>query len=323
MKKVYAILLSILMVFGLAACSDKKESNENTGSYKVGVGSVTSISANNYDAEEDKNGRVQYNTTYAALVVDGEGKIVYLAIDTAQNTAVVEAGGVVVPGSDMRTKKELKEEYNMVGASGIGKEWYEQIAALETYAIGKTVEEFISTANDDADLATSVTIDIMDYIEAVRKANENLVAVENGVTYGVGSVTSWKASSYNADDEKNGSAQINTTFAFVVLNAEGKMVYVAIDTAQFSSSIDAEGTVSIGSDTRTKKEQKEDYGMAGISGIGKEWYEQIAALEAYAIGKTVEEFVSTASDDADLTTSVTIDIAAYIEALEKAVNNVE
>ncbi len=59
----------------------------------------------------------------------------------------------------------------MKSASGIGKEWYEQIAALENWTKGKTVDEVMAMKTkegeaghpavpDEADLTSSVTISV-------------------------------------------------------------------------------------------------------------------------------------------------------------------
>ena len=156
---------------------------------------------------------------------------------------------------------------------------------------------------------------------------------EGAVSYGIGSVTEWSVGDYDAENEKNGSAQANTTFAMVALDADGKIVYVAIDTAQNSAAVDAEGVVTAGTSFPTKKEKGPDYGMVGASGIGKEWFEQIAALEEYAVGKTVAEFTSiptyekdenhtsVPAADGDLASSVTMDVADYLAAVQKAADS--
>lgn len=66
--------------------------------------------------------------------------------------------------------------------------------------------------------------------------------------------------------------------------------------------------------------------MKAASPIGKEWDEQAEALENYVIGKTLAEVKGIAIDngyptDEDLTSSVTMNIANILTAIEKAVNN--
>lgn len=74
------------------------------------------------------------------------------------------------------TKKELKDEYNMKPASGIGKEWYEQIAFLEDYIKTNGVDKI--TLGDDGkatneDVLTGCTMNIKPYVEAVKAAKDN------------------------------------------------------------------------------------------------------------------------------------------------------
>ncbi len=62
-----------------------------------------------------------------------------IATDSGEIKAVVEMDGDQVTSvsidetSDGQSKKEMKEGYRLKDASGIGKEWYEQIAFLENY----------------------------------------------------------------------------------------------------------------------------------------------------------------------------------------------
>lgn len=64
----------------------------------------------------------------------------------------------------------------MVRASEIGKEWDEQIAALEEWMIGKTFDQIKamglqeSGAPDEPDLVSSVTITVTDYLVALEEA---------------------------------------------------------------------------------------------------------------------------------------------------------
>ena len=78
----------------------------------------------------------------------------------------------------------------------------------------------------------------------------------------------------------------------------------------------------------TKKDLKEDYGMASTSqAIGVitenngEWYEQIAYLEQYIVdnGLDAVEMDDTGHAAGDLTAGCTITISSFIEAVEAAV----
>ena len=73
----------------------------------------------------------------------------------------------------------------------------------------------------------------------------------------------------------------------------------------------------------SKNELGADYGMGSISGIGKEWNEQAQALADYVVGKTADEVLGIAVDEAtkpaeaDLASSVTISIGGFQALLEK------
>jgi hypothetical protein len=67
----------------------------------------------------------------------------------------------------------------MKKASAIGKEWYEQANAFAAYVTGKTLDEVngITVTNEglagDADLASSVTVHVGDFLSIVNKAVTN------------------------------------------------------------------------------------------------------------------------------------------------------
>ena len=122
--------------------------------------------------------------------------------------------------------------------------------------------------------------------------------------------------------------------AATAFDADGLVVGTIIDTAQVRVDFDAEGklTSDLEAELKTKKELKEDYGMKPVSEIGKEWYEQIAALEDWMVGKTVEEIVNMPVKERDpahqhvpdveeLTSSVTITVEGYLEAVQRSFDN--
>ena len=127
-------------------------------------------------------------------------------------------------------------------------------------------------------------------------------------------------------------AQVNATIASVVLDAEGVIVAIDIDVAQSKCPTTEDGLFTAeGFDNRTKTEKGPDYGMAPASAIGAEWDAQMAAFEAWAIGKTVEyisglELVESnghmvAANEADLYAGCTMDVTGFQAALVDALNN--
>lgn len=134
--------------------------------------------------------------------------------------------------------------------------------------------------------------------------------------------------------EKDGSGQVNSVVCTLILDDNKVIKAIQFDTAQTTVNFDKEGkvTTDLTAPVLSKIEKGEDYGMRKYSPISREWFEQIADLEAYCIGKTVEEVLGMPTyerdpkhtkvpDVADLKTTVTIDVGGYLAALEKAANN--
>ena len=144
----------------------------------TGLGSVTSVTVT--DATAEKAGSVSVSTYLCAVSLDEEGRIVTVDFD-----AVLPAGTFDTTGAageyvaEPQTKNELKEGYGMKAASPIGKEWYEQMNALEDWCVGKTVAEVLATplnekgAATDVDLVSGCTVHINDQLKALAKAAAN------------------------------------------------------------------------------------------------------------------------------------------------------
>lgn len=110
---------------------------------------------------------------YAMVAFDTDGKIIEAHLDNAQEKAEYAEGTWTLINLG-KTKDELQEAYNMIVASPIGKEWFEQNDAFMEYVKGKTVEEVLAvedpTENDD--LKTSVTMHIDGPQAAIKMASE-------------------------------------------------------------------------------------------------------------------------------------------------------
>lgn len=157
----------------------------NTGSssgfegLRTGVGVITTIaSSKNAEASD---GAAAVETVMVAVTLDAQDKIVGCYIDTLQaNVKFSKDGKLTTPlDTEFKTKQELGSSYGMGAVSGIGKEWYEQADAFADYIKGKTIEEVKGMsltetgAPKDADIASSVTIKVGDYILALEKAVNN------------------------------------------------------------------------------------------------------------------------------------------------------
>ena len=341
MKKTLSIIalgaailaLAILPSMGLAAGEPAK----------LGLGHITSIGSSK-DLGVDAKGNVvppmaQVDSVIAAVAFDADGKIVNVALDSAQskinfNKDFSVSNDLAASG---QTKKELGDAYGMRRGSAIGKEWHEQVAALEKWMIGKTVAEVKAmkvkvkdaahpAVPDVPELTSSVTMTVQDYIAAVEKAWDNATPVKaGGEKLGLGHEVSIAKS-------KPAAAQVDTSVAAALFDKDGKVVGVAIDAIQSKVPFDAKtGKVTADRNAlvKSKVELGSAYGMSRASSIGKDWYEQSAELGKWMVGKTVKEIRGLKVkkvDDAhlavpdvpELTSSVTMTVESYLFAVGEA-----
>ncbi len=182
MKKVSVIALLAVMVISMVLLSG---CSSGGGGVKTGLGHVISIQKSK-DATADEDGAAQVDTVMAAVTVDSKGKIVSVTIDTAQTIVPFNATGKLKAdmNEEQQTKVEKGANYGMIKASKIGREWYEQIAELEKWMVGKTIDEVKAMkvkkvddnhthVPDEPDLTSKVTITVEDYIAAVEEAIKN------------------------------------------------------------------------------------------------------------------------------------------------------
>lgn len=147
---------------------------------KLGLGIVTTI-AKSADATADKDGVAQAYSSYTATTFGADGKITSSIIDASQTNVNFTTAGKLTTDlkSEFKTKNELGADYGMVKASSIKKEWFEQADALAKYVVGKTIDEVKGIAVNAegvptaAELTSSVTIHITDYITIIDKAAAN------------------------------------------------------------------------------------------------------------------------------------------------------
>lgn len=142
------------------------------------------------------------------------------------------------------------------------------------------------------------------------------------VSMGVGQSTTMSGTSVDADHTE-GSLEVDTTYALLAVDAEGKIVDLQVDVAQNTSTWNATGEIVTEGVQGTKRERGDDYAMRGASPIGAEWYEQADAFEEYCIGKTVDEVLNMElggdhNSPVDLATSCTMAVGDFITAITKA-----
>lgn len=302
MKKVLTILCAVAMLAGCTAGGSKKSSINTTSTKEetaaivmVGTGSVTSVSNK---VKEGSDTTAQFDTTFASVVLEGN-VIKYVYFDVAQDKVTYDATGhVTSDNSASMSKKDLGDNYGMKDKSSIKKEWYEQVEALEKWAVGKTVEEVLNmpttqkdekhTVPADKDLMTGCTIGVTGFQQALNKAVKNAVEVKDVAS--VGSAILTDVSGKDATAEKSGEAKASSTYGVVALDKDGKVVFTQTDVAQNAVKFTTAGALDgEAMAVPTKGEKKDEYGMKKASAIGKEWFEQNQAFDEWTVGKTSKE----------------------------------
>ncbi len=346
MKKVLSILLVLTLVLAsFAGCAKPVEAPaeepapaetpaeqpaaDATGIVKLGLGQSTSIEKSK-GLEGDVAPLGQVDTIMAAVGFDKDDKVVSVTIDTAQTKVNFDKALQLTSdvNAEYKTKVELGDAYGMIKGSKIGKEWYQQIAELEKWMVGKTVAEIkamkvnAESVPDEAELTALVTVGVDGYIAAVEEAYNNAVALSTSAEkIGLGHNIAIDKSK-GLDGDVLPLAQVDTVMAATAFSADGKVVGTIIDSTQTKINFDNQGKVTSDKNGvfKTKVELGSEYGMIKGSKIGKEWFEQAAALGEWMIGKTVEEIkgmktVDEVPDVAELTSSVTVGVVDYIEAV--------
>lgn len=144
----------------------------------LGLGIVTNFGSHTKAATADADGAGEINSSICAVTVDDKGVITAVHFDVAQTSAKFNAKGEITSDltAENPSKLEKKEAYGMKSASPIGKEWFEQAAALETFCVGKTLEQVLAGVSEDKDTAVAedlkagATIGLADLIAALEKA---------------------------------------------------------------------------------------------------------------------------------------------------------
>lgn len=145
MKKICAWLFATMFAVFLSACNDNfAVSDEKLNDYKVGIGSYTTTE-DSYGYTDEKNGRGTVSTTYVAAVFDKDGKIVKTHVDEVETKLYFDGSGQLADysGTEVKSKREMGDDYGMKKYSDIGKEWYEQADSLEKWLTGQDVNTLI------------------------------------------------------------------------------------------------------------------------------------------------------------------------------------
>ncbi|MBR5559709.1 MAG: hypothetical protein IKU72_05640 [Oscillospiraceae bacterium] len=206
MKRILALTSAVLLTLSLAACSNTQNklpsSNADNGASskpqttpndnnetnttvktKTGLGMVISLEGSQ-GATENAPAAVHSEITVCAANFDDKGKILDVVFDVAEPGVEFDEAGALATdiGKPVMTKRQMGDNYGMKEASDIGKEWYQQVDALQEWMIGQSVQEVLgmktSTQNgyeyaDESDLTSSVTISIGQFLDALKSAYDN------------------------------------------------------------------------------------------------------------------------------------------------------
>ena len=318
MKKLLMGLFVLVASLVLVACNKTEEPEAVEAEYKLGMGVVVSTTSSK-NATADADGNAQVDATVATVVTDKDGKIVACRIDVAQNKVKVSSKGEVTVPEKFETKMELGTRYGMAGkvdndGNGVKLEWDVQTKAFEAYVVGKTGTEVAALetkeagghqiSTDKALLDAGCSMQITDFMAAVAKAcaDEQGVTFKTSETFTLGvAANSYNDGSANATADAAGKVQVYVDFGAAVI-VNGKVAAALNDCIQPKFAVSATGELTA-SFKATKRELKEEYGMAGKvdndgNGVKLEWYVQSLAFSKHVVGMTAAEIAAMATVEA-------------------------
>lgn len=297
MKKWIICLVLLVMMSG---CQNNN-TNEVEEYTQIGIGQASYVIASN--ATDAAYGQMEVHTVIATVVVDQDGIIEETYFDESENSILFTSRGKIVTNGRVQewpTKKEADNEYLTL------------MSDFEQSLVGLTLDEcFAKMAKLPLNEA-----DIQMHQSALQSAFDKKERVDNMDCFTLGIVNRHLFDEAYA--ESNGEAGINTTYALLCLDDQGKTVSVKLDEIYNVAAFDETGTVLTSRfDTRSKVEKKEDYGLLPFSKLHVEYYLQIASLEEALIGKTTEEIEEYFKSDT-LLTHCSINTSDLLHALRKA-----
>ena len=300
--------------------SSSSAGSSPTAAWRTGLGILTEAT------DQDRTGKI--NTIAAAVLLDGEGKIVDVRLDELEANLSADGKGVVTMPTDYRTKRQRGSDYPLAEVSSLKKGWAEQADAFADYLKGMTPEqvEKLETDKDgkpkDADLLSGCTIAVDRYRDAIEKACADAAALGaakgDALTLGVEAANG--SSSLTATDDQDVNAQLDVTAVALTRDADGHVTSAVGDMTEPALTVSADGGVSAPKTVRSKREQGDEYGMRQASKLGKEWYEHSEGFCDYLKGKTAAEIAAIPTDgsDADLAALCTISVDDLQKAAAKA-----
>lgn len=285
-KGFVAIALAFVLTLSLAACGKREF---------VADGKYTAFAAGTHT---EYNGVVTPELTTVTVTIKND-KIVGYYIDVRQATRTENEDGTFAFAFNAKTKKELRYDYGMQGASPIGKEWFEQAEAIEVFMLENGPEAIkLKDGNYDG-LAGATMAD-----GGVKKLA--LEAIELA-----------KAGKFQAVYAHD----TDVYSAHMIVNKKGEPTELVIDTVQMSSKSTSTGTFAWNAETKQQLGYR--YGMhalaAGFMPVTSaneadykawlkannklEWFEQVALIAADVLAKGLQGYNYDAVAGVTVTTS--------------------
>ena len=186
-RRLAALAASVLLLAGCSGPSSMSSSSGSSsgpmGGTAGSAGSAGSASTEGWKAglavvSESEAGDAggEVSTIAAAVLLDGEGRILHTVVDELETQVSAAEGGLTLP-DDLRTKRQKGDgDYPLAAVSEIGKGWADQADALAKHLEGMTASEVAALKTDDEgraadpDLLAGCTIRIDGYRDAIAKA---------------------------------------------------------------------------------------------------------------------------------------------------------
>ena len=316
MRKIISLVLCLMMIISCIPAMA-----EEAAAVKTGLSFTTNLTSS-------KDGQAQANVSITAVTVDDNGVITQCVIDVIQGKVKFDETGKITSdkAAEVSSKQELKDGYNMRGASSIKAEWFEQANAFAAYCVGKTAEQLQAIALNEqgqaVDIVASCTLTADEFLpgvlDAVAKAEHK--GAKAGDVLKLTQVSNISCSK-DATAEAAGLAQVNTHVGMFTLN--GDVITTAyIDAVQAKVNFSAEGKITsdLTAPVLTKNELKDGYNMRNASPIKAEWFEQTASFCAFITGKTLNDAIAIAANSAetDVIATCTIKVNDFLKVIVKA-----
>lgn len=292
MKRFFLIALSCLLLLGLAACGeedsptqdDNRPGSNDTATEtdrKLGLSAVVTTVMESAD-------RTRVKGTVAAVVVDAQGTITACQLDEVDFTVSLR-DGVPAPVENLTSKEERGDSYrptkeDLGGDEGSTQPWHEQAEKFCDYVEGKTGAQVGAIAATDGKTQQIPGCDLVvtDFITAVVQAADHAKTI----TVGREDDLELALTAYHEPNENQQKANYTLELAAVTLDEGERITGCITDQAEIRLTVEEGAFTTLSGLVKTKRQLGDGYGMKTASPIGKEWYQQADAFDAYAVGKT-------------------------------------